>query len=374
MIAGDDSLLADVLAVATVTDILRLYGCTVPDNPKRAILCPLHAERSPSFCRLVSGNRDQGYRCHGCGAHGGVLDLVVALKLAPSRKGAVDMLAGLYGLAKGFRGYPVKAPRRSKLLELEIRTATPSPQLTAAERADLLDALRRGRPLLGGPGEEYLWGRGIDPTFAVSCRVGYHPSWLGRGEAVIFLGFDMAGNLVAAQGRFLRPGSGPKAMSRGRIALGVFSTPGGHGKGLYGQGGPVAIVESPLDAIALAQNGLAAIALLGASNRQAWLVDVLSGRNVVIAREGRARDSEMASLWHPHDADAIRRRQRCRRASPKVSPEARAPRRRGGPGIKPASLGRDNRLGGGLGSWGRLQGRTQPPRVYRDSSRHCRPR
>jgi hypothetical protein len=74
-------------------------------------------------------------------------------------------------------------------------------------------------------------------------------------------------------------------MSRGRIALGVFSTPGGHGKGLYGQGGPVAIVESPLDAIALAQNGLAALALFGASNRQAWLVDVLSGRDVVIATD-----------------------------------------------------------------------------------------
>jgi DNA primase len=76
------SILDEVLRVATVDDILRLAGVAVPENAKKPLLCPLHGERSPSFYRQRSG---KGYRCQGCGAHGGVLELATALKLAPTR-------------------------------------------------------------------------------------------------------------------------------------------------------------------------------------------------------------------------------------------------------------------------------------------------
>jgi hypothetical protein len=135
------------------------------------------------------------------------------------------------------------------------------------------------------PGAEYLRGRGVDPAFADTCRVRYHPDWLGRGEAVVFPGCDRAGHLVAAQGRFLRPGSGPKAMSKGRIALGCFQTPGALITARRAEAGPVAIVEAPLDAIALAQVGLPAVALFGASNRPAWLRRALAYRDCVIATD-----------------------------------------------------------------------------------------
>jgi hypothetical protein len=72
------------------------------------------------------------------------------------------------------------------------------------------------------------------------------------------------------------------------VSLGVFSTPLALKKGLNGDSGPVAITEAPLDAIALAMKELPSLALFGASNRQAWLVDSLAGRNVVIATDGDA--------------------------------------------------------------------------------------
>jgi hypothetical protein len=135
------------------------------------------------------------------------------------------------------------------------------------------------------PGAEYLKSRGVDPVFADACRVRYHPSWLGRGEAVVFAGFDRAGHLVAAQGRFLSPTADPKTMSKGKIALAAFSTPNALVTHRRAEAGPVAIVEAPIDAIALAQVGLPAVALFGAYNRPAWLRRALAYRDCVIATD-----------------------------------------------------------------------------------------
>lgn len=281
MIAASDSIRDEVIAAATVDDILRIAGVAVPDNPKLAILCPLHTERSPSFLRQKSG---KGYRCQACGKKGGVLDLPVALGLAKDKASAVDFLAEYYHISKSVLSG--SRPRRSvKPIELEIRAVASIPTPTNEEREHLRAAVQGCRPILGTPGEAYLKSRGLDPVFADACQVRYHPSWLGRGAAVVFPGRDRARRLVAAQGRFLRPVGGPKAMSRGKVALGVFSTPQALVKGLYGRSGPIAVTEAPLDALALAMNGLSSIATFGAGNRQAWLVATLSGRDVVIATD-----------------------------------------------------------------------------------------
>jgi hypothetical protein len=197
------------------------------------------------------------------------------LGLAENKGKAVDLLAERYRIAKG-----TPSIQDVKPLAIQIKTY-PEPQFTDDDKAALIASLKGGQPLIGSPGEEYLRGRGIDPDFAASCRVGYHPSWLGRGEAVVFLGRDLEGSLVCAQGRFLDLVAEPKTMSKGKISMGSFATPGALKNGP--SAGPVALVEGPIDALLLAQEGLPSLATFGAQNHPIWLQEGLTGRDVVFA-------------------------------------------------------------------------------------------
>lgn len=69
---------ASVAGRASIFDVLRFAGYELP-NRQGFVTCPLHAERSASFHVVGDG---RGFRCFGCGAKGGVLDLVVALGIA----------------------------------------------------------------------------------------------------------------------------------------------------------------------------------------------------------------------------------------------------------------------------------------------------
>ena len=75
---------ASVLDRATIYDVLRLAGFEPPGR-HGFVSCPLHAERSASFHVVGDG---RGYRCFGCGAAGGILDLIVALGIAHDRAAA----------------------------------------------------------------------------------------------------------------------------------------------------------------------------------------------------------------------------------------------------------------------------------------------
>jgi DNA primase len=79
---------ASVVGRASVYDVLRLAGYE-PPNGHGFVNCPLHAERSASFHVCADG---RGYRCFGCGAKGGVLDLVVALDVASDHASAARWL------------------------------------------------------------------------------------------------------------------------------------------------------------------------------------------------------------------------------------------------------------------------------------------
>jgi hypothetical protein len=77
-----------VIERVDVRDVLRVAGFEEPD--KRGFLsCPLHTERSASFHIVGDGT---GWRCFGCGARGGILDLVVGLKIAVDRAAAARWL------------------------------------------------------------------------------------------------------------------------------------------------------------------------------------------------------------------------------------------------------------------------------------------
>ncbi|MHB1549590.1 MAG: hypothetical protein ACYCX6_00115 [Vulcanimicrobiaceae bacterium] len=83
---------ASVVERMTVEDILRLRGLPQP-NRGGFIHCsnPLHRDVHPS-ARVQSSGR--GVRRHGCGWRGGLLDVAVALGLAPDRASATRKLEG----------------------------------------------------------------------------------------------------------------------------------------------------------------------------------------------------------------------------------------------------------------------------------------
>ena len=76
-----------VLTTATTTAVLSAAGYPAPTSCSKLVHCYFHADRTPSL-RLF----DRGFRCFGCGAHGGVSDLVVALGLARNRAEAARWL------------------------------------------------------------------------------------------------------------------------------------------------------------------------------------------------------------------------------------------------------------------------------------------
>jgi hypothetical protein len=89
-------------------------------------------------------------------------------------------------------------------------------------------------------------------------------------------------------------------MSKGKIALAVFSTPNALITNRRAEAGPVGIAESPIDALALAMNGLPAIALFGAWNRPMWLRRALAYRDIIIATDDDKAGNqagEMLRAW-----------------------------------------------------------------------------
>lgn len=81
-------MIGSVIERATVVDVLRLGGFGEPDR-HGFLVCPLHSERSGSFHVIGNG---KGFRCFGCGAKGGVLDLAVALGVVADRAAAARWL------------------------------------------------------------------------------------------------------------------------------------------------------------------------------------------------------------------------------------------------------------------------------------------
>lgn len=150
-------------------------------------------------------------------------------------------------------------------------------------------------PIAGTKAAEYLAGRGL--------RVGnvaqFSTNWpegvandagkiaRGFGPAVVFDFRTPAGEVVAAQGRYLDPpvfdGKPFKVWTVGALGESVFWTPDARESGL------VTITEAPIDALSVyVATGVPAIALGGTQNRPTFLTEVLAGRKVVLALDNDA--------------------------------------------------------------------------------------
>jgi DNA primase len=76
-----------IFDLVTIADVLRRAGHAVPNDIQRKVKCPLHDDHKPSF-RIFP----RGFVCFGCGASGGIADLVIALGKARSRAEAARWL------------------------------------------------------------------------------------------------------------------------------------------------------------------------------------------------------------------------------------------------------------------------------------------
>lgn len=84
-----------VVDTLTIGDLLRLAGRPQPDR-RGLIACPSpqHWDQHPSAHVQPSG---RGVRCFGCGWHGGILDVAIALGLGRDRAGAARALEASFG-------------------------------------------------------------------------------------------------------------------------------------------------------------------------------------------------------------------------------------------------------------------------------------
>lgn len=113
--------------------------------------------------------------------------------------------------------------------------------------------------------------------------------WSGE-KAIVFPIRDSANRLIATQGRFLEKHEGlPKSMSLGPLSQGVFRSWGA-------DEWPIAIVEAPLDALALSAAGMQAFALCGCRPLPQWLLSLSFSHRFVAAFDADEAGDKQAAL------------------------------------------------------------------------------
>jgi hypothetical protein len=193
--------------------------------------------------------------------------------------------------------------------------ATPEPA-AQAEVDNWREHLADLRDLASTPGADYLARRGIPLDLAVAAGVRYAPAWYGRRPAVVFPALDRAGELVAAQGRYIDGRDDPKTRTTGPAKAGTFhvsSIVNGREYGPRDKVAPAVIVtEAPIDALSLAAAGYPALALFGAGMRPPWLHTACGLRRVLLAFDaddtGDSAASELRALLESYGATCERLR------------------------------------------------------------------
>jgi hypothetical protein len=245
-------------------------------------ICSEHTDprRHRSLKLEEHGEKSGLWHCHRCHAQGQIKEAWKDFKPKSKRERDADLMAR----------------RRVGLEKILAKVATPdADQKTAPApkgRFGSLSRLETSRPALA-----YLTTRGISSPDALALLtasgVRFAPDFGRRGAAetvkassgtasVVFPLRDAKGKLIAAQGRFLKPwSSGQKFHTLGDKLAGVFATHGA--MEIMQKGGPVAIVEAPLDAVTLALAGVPALALCGCNGLPEWLQRKACGRHWLIA-------------------------------------------------------------------------------------------
>lgn len=276
---------------------------------ERRYLCCLSAScrqkpRDAAHRSLCVNVRTGAFFCHRCDARGKLKEFweQCETKRLTKRQKAKSALNTRFAIA------PDPEPRErqppEKLEQLQTRMAN--------WRAEFLNS----------PAEMYLIGRGILPETASEFGCGYAARWehwenehgkwrlAGTDQRVVFPITGKTGELVAVQARAIDKNfCGAEKLTRGDKSLGIFQPPAVFSKK------PVAICEGPVDALALAACGVAAIAMMG-TNFPDWLALKLGFKAVLLATDAdEAGDQAAAKL----DGELTARGARTLRLSPRTA-------------------------------------------------------
>lgn len=259
---------------------------------ERRFACPLCGDGKPrdGAHRCLSLNTRSGtFFCHRCGEKGVLVERREEKRRERPQR---DGLRRAFALPPASAPSSTSAKRRPTLPDSRSENVEPFPASALAAQSppkvvndvatfgevppatfDPFAAWEGSVPVVGTAGEAYLEGRGLDGETCASADVRFCPRWWGRA-AVLFPVYSRfpgrAATLVAIQGRYLQPGTGPKMRTGGRKREGVFTSHPDLWERVR-RGAPLVVCEAPIDALSLAQAGFPALALCGKDGAPAWL-------------------------------------------------------------------------------------------------------
>jgi DNA primase len=223
-----------------LSDVVSRYTKLRVSGRSRIGLCPFHEDTAPS---LVVTDELGVFYCHGCRAHGDVLDFVQAIQNCHFMDAVRFLLAAIPA---------IDIPRARERIQ----------KIDRAKRA-LAGAYARcqwkdARSIEGTPAESYLKNRGITCTIPASLRFGIVPPWIdlntGRKAeprpALIAACQRLNGRVGGVQRIFLQRNGDKAPVLRPKLSLGAI-------KGGALRLGPVAtemiVCEGPEDGLTLHQ-------------------------------------------------------------------------------------------------------------------------
>ncbi len=186
------SFIQELLARADVVEIVGRYVQLKKGGANFMGLCPIHAEKSPSF--TVSPAK-QFYHCFGCGKHGDAINFLME-QTGMSFIEAVRDLAQHYGLQ--VPEDEASPQDRARAAEQRQKQATLSDVLEKAGEAYRKQLKSSARAI------DYLKGRGLSGEIAKHFGLGYAPEgW--RSLASVFPNYDdpllvESGLVIASEG------------------------------------------------------------------------------------------------------------------------------------------------------------------------------
>lgn len=259
-------------------------------------LCGTHKPRDGAHRSLAVSTNTGAWMCHRCGGKGLLREFWTARDGAASpgvrysaRERGRRAAAHAFALPEDVSSYPV-TERRTAITHDAHDGASPETNATDAKKVDFAAVwknasrlINRRETIKSGIGEElsvgaqYLAGRALDVNRIDGDTARYAPDFYGRA-AVLFPVYNRAGELVAVSGRFINSQGKFTTQTAGRKSDGVFATPDALESSI------VAVCEAPIDALALWQCGVPAIALIGCS-APAWLFAAFAWRDVLLATD-----------------------------------------------------------------------------------------
>lgn len=264
-----------------------------PHSPQsaseRRFCCPLCGEgksRDATHRSMNVNVKTGAFVCQRCDARGKLADFWVGRPQINPRDSARQKLRRLTELPELDDSSQPDAEMQRKVDELR-------------EQLDRLQDLEETR------GADYLIGRGISIEVARPSVAGFARSWYGR-SAVVFPIQNQAGEIVAAQGRYVDGRDNPKTRTLGPKSQGIFVA-----SGALEISPALIIAEAPIDALSLAVAGYPSVAMCG-KNGPAWLPKFCYRKNVFLALDadnaGDEAAEKMTSLLQSFGANCHRLR------------------------------------------------------------------